>query len=148
MKTPDLQRSHTTEERGPSMLQVAEEKTDKINIYKNHPMRYNGSPFESRTNDRKKYPNEDAYIPLSKDQSDTNSEMPSEKSEQIYKNQNRNERINYISEPYYNTYNERKPQNKNQRRQRNFDENSKKSKESPENTKGGKNRKKRQSRMN
>ena len=144
MKTPDLQRSHTTEERGPSMLQVAEEKTDKINIYKNHPMRYNGSPFESRTNDRKKYPNEDAYIPLSKDQSDTNSEMPSEKSEQIYKNQNRNERINYISEPYYNTYNERKPQNKNQRRQRNFDENSKKSKESPENTKGGKNRKKRQ----
>ena len=144
MKTPDLQRSHTTEERGPSMLQVAEEKTDKINIYKNHPMRYNGSPFESRTNDRKKYPNEDAYIPLSKDQSDTNSEMPSEKSEQIYKNQNRNERINYISEPYYNAYNERKPQNKNQRRQRNFDENSKKSKESPENTKGGKNRKKRQ----
>ena len=53
MKTPELQRSHTTEERGPSILQVAEEKTTKINIYNNHPMKYNGSPFESRTNDRK-----------------------------------------------------------------------------------------------
>ena len=144
MKTPDLQRAHTTEERTPSILQVAEEKTSKINIYNNHPIRYNGSPFESRSNDRKKYPNEDAYIPLSKDQSDTNSEMPSEKSEKIYKKQSRDERINYISEPYYNTYNDRNPQNKIIKKQRNFDENSKKSKESPENAKGGKHHKKRQ----
>ena len=55
--------------------------------------------------------------------------MPSEKSEQINKKQNREERINYISEPYYNTYNERKPKNKNQRKP-------------PENSKGGKHRKK------
>ena len=43
-------------------------------------------------------------------------EMPSEKSEQINKKQTREERINYMSEPYYNTYNERKAQNKNQRK--------------------------------
>ena len=42
--------------------------------------------------------------------------MPSEKSEQINKKQTREERINYMSEPYYNTYNERKAQNKNQRK--------------------------------
>ena len=144
MKTPELQRSHTTEERGPSILQVAEEKTTKINIYNNHPMKYNGSPFESRTNDRKKYPNEDAFIPLSKDQSESNSEISSKRSDHIYKKQKRDERINYISEPYYNTYNEKKPQNKNQKRQRNIEENNKKSKESPENSRGGKHRKKRQ----
>ena len=144
MKTPELQRSHTTEERGPSILQVAEEKTTKINIYNNHPMKYNGSPFESRTNDRKKYPNEDAFIPLSKDQSESNSEISSKRSEHVYKKQKRDERINYISEPYYNTYNEKKPQNKNQKRQRNIEENNKKSKESPENSRGGKHRKKRQ----
>ena len=144
MKTPELQRSHTTEERGPSILQVAEEKTTKINIYNNHPMKYNGSPFESRTNDRKKYPNEDAFIPLSKDQSESNSEISSKRSDHVYKKQKRDERINYISEPYYNTYNEKKPQNKNQKRQRNIEENNKKSKESPENSRGGKHRKKRQ----
>ena len=144
MKTPELQRSHTTEERGPSILQVAEEKTTKINIYNNHPMKYNGSPFESRTNDRKKYPNEDAFIPLSKDQSESNSEISSKRSNHVYKKQKRDERINYISEPYYNTYNEKKPQNKNQKRQRNIEENNKKSKESPENSRGGKHRKKRQ----
>ena len=144
MKTPELQRSHTTEERGPSILQVAEEKTTKINIYNNHPMKYNGSPFESRTNDRKKYPNEDAFIPLSKDQSESNSEISSKRSEHVYKKQKRDERINYISEPYYNTYNEKRPQNKNQKRQRNIEENNKKSKESPENSRGGKHRKKRQ----
>ena len=144
MKNPELQRSHTTEERGPSILQVAEEKTTKINIYNNHPMKYNGSPFESRTNDRKKYPNEDAFIPLSKDQSESNSEISSKRSEHVYKKQKRDERINYISEPYYNTYNEKKPQNKNQKRQRNIEENNKKSKESPENSRGGKHRKKRQ----
>ena len=144
MKNPELQRSHTTEERGPSILQVAEEKTTKINIYNNHPMKYNGSPFESRTNDRKKYPNEDAFIPLSKDQSESNSEISSKRSDHVYKKQKRDERINYISEPYYNTYNEKKPQNKNQKRQRNIEENNKKSKESPENSRGGKHRKKRQ----
>ena len=144
MKTPELQRSHTTEERGPSILQVAEEKTTKINIYNNHPMKYNGSPFESRTNDRKKYPNEDAFIPLSKDQSESNSEISCKRSDHVYKKQKRDERINYISEPYYNTYNEKKPQNKNQKRQRNIEENNKKSKESPENSRGGKHRKKRQ----
>ena len=144
MKTPELQRSHTTEERGPSILQVAEEKTTKINIYNNHPMKYNGSPFESRTNDRKKYPNEDAFIPLSKDQSESNSEISSKRSDHVYKKQKRDERINYISEPYYNTYNEKKPQNKYQKRQRNIEENNKKSKDSPENSRGGKHRKKRQ----
>ena len=81
-------------------------------------MKYNGSPFESRTNDRKKYPNEDAFIPLSKDQSESNSEISSKRSEHVYKKQKRDERINYISEPYYNTYNEKKPQNKRKNTQR------------------------------
>ena len=143
MKVPDLQRSHTIEEKSPSMLPVAEEKDSKINIYKNTPIKYNGSPFESRKNDRKKYPNEDAFISLSKDKFYSNSEISSEKSEEIYKKQKRNEIINYISEPYYSTISEKRYQNKNVKRSRNIEENNQKRKESPQNTKALKKHKKR-----
>ena len=57
MKTPDLQRSNTTEEKFPYELQIPEEKYSNINIYKNSPATYKGSPFQSRTNDEKS-PNE------------------------------------------------------------------------------------------
>jgi len=140
MKVPDLQRAHTIEEKAPSMLPVAEEKYSKINIYKNTPIKYNGSPFESRKNDRKKYPNEDAFISLSKDKFNSNSELSSEKSEEIYK---RNEIINYISEPYYSTISEKRYQNKIVKRSRNIEENNQKRKESPQNTKSLKRHKKR-----
>ena len=143
MKVPDLQRSHTIEEKPPSILPVAEEKNSKINIYKNTPIKYKGSPFESRKNDRKKYPNEDKFIPFSKDKFNSNSELSSEKSEEIYTKQRKNEIINYISEPYYNTINENRYQNRSVKRTRNIEENNQKRKESPQNTKALKKQKKR-----
>ena len=110
MKTPDLQRANTTEEKSPSILPVAEEKFSNINIYKNTPMQIKNSPFESPSNDRKKYPNEQVFLPMV---NDNYSEFSEEKSEEIYKNQKRNEIINYISEPNYNTFDDKKFQKNN-----------------------------------
>ena len=131
MKTPDLQRANTTEEKSPSILPVAEEKSSNINIYKNTPMQIKNSPFESPSNDRKKYPNEQVFLPMA---NDNYSEFSEEKSEEIYKNQKRNEIINYISEPNYNTFDDKKFQ-KNNINKKKVEERNQKRKESPENTK-------------
>ena len=137
MKAPDLQRSHTTEDRFPSIFPATEEKFSNINIYKNSPIPYKNSPFETRNNERKKYPNEQSIIPISYDKKDANSEFSDEKSEEIYKKQKRNEMINYISEPYYNTLDYKNFQKKNQKKP--ILEENQKRKEIPEN---GKERKK------
>ena len=142
MKAPDLQRSHTTEERFPTFFPVAEEKSSNINIYKNSPLPYKNSPFENRDKERKKYPNEQEFIPISKDQLEANSEFSEEKSEEIYKRQKRNEIINYISEPYYNTLDNKKHQKKNKKKT-NKEEINQKRKESPENGKEKRKHKKR-----
>ena len=139
MKTPDLQRANTTEEKSPSILPVAEEKSSNINIYKNTPMQIKNSPFESPSNDRKKYPNEQVFLPMV---NDNYSEFSEEKSEEIYKNQKRNEIINYISEPNYNTFDDKKFQ-KNNINKKKVEERNQKRKESPENTKMPKKHRKR-----
>ena len=136
MKKQALQKAYTMEERIPSVLPVAEEKNSVINIYNNEPIIYKDSPFESRNNSRKKYPNEQAFIPFDKDQMDSNSEYSIEKSEENYKNKKRNELINYVSEPYSdndNINNEQRIQNKMYNRKKNIEENYRKKKESPEN---------------
>ena len=143
MKTPCLQRAHTTEDKVPSILPVAEEKSDNKNIFINSPIQCKNSPFDSRNIDRKKYPNEQAFPPISNEQSEAYSEFSEEKSEEIYKNQKRNEIINYISEPYYNTVDQNRFQKKNIKRQKNKDEINQKRKESPENGKMVKKHKKR-----
>ena len=94
-----------------------------------------------RNNGRKKYPNEQPIIPISNNKQDANSEFSDEKSEEIYKKQKRNEIINYISEPYYNTLEYKNFQKKNQKKPI-FEENQKR-KESPENGKERKKHKKR-----
>ena len=138
MKTPDLQRSNTTEEKFPYELQIPEEKYSNINIYKNSPATYKGSPFQSRTNDEKS-PNEQMFIPFSKDQLDNQSEFSEEKSEEINKRKRQNEIINYISESSYNTIDDKKFKKKNK-----IEELNQKRKESPENGKEKKKHKKRQ----
>ena len=143
MKLPDFQRPRTTENRVPSVLAIPEEKSSIINIFNNQPLKCRNSPFESRQNDRKKYPYEDNIIPFSNNQKDTNSELSNENSEELYKQQRRNEIINYISEPFYNTLDSKKIQNKNDKRQKNMEERNQKSIESSENPKNKKKHKKR-----
>ena len=142
MKTPDLQRAHTTEERFPFDLPIPEEKYSNINILKNTPASYKGSPFELRTNDGQKSPNEQMFLPLSKDQLDGESEFSEEKSEEIMKKQRQNEIINYISESSYNTIDDKKF--KKNKQDPKIEELNQKRKESPENGKERKNHKKRQ----
>ena len=142
MKTPDLQRAHTTEERFPFDLPIPEEKYSNINILKNTPASYKGSPFELRTNDGQKSPNEQMFLPLSKDQLDGESEFSEEKSEEIMKKQRQNEIINYISESSYNTIDDKKF--KKNKQDPKLEELNQKRKESPENGKERKNHKKRQ----
>ena len=144
MKLPDFQRPRTTENRVPSVLAIPEEKSSIINIFNNQPLKCRNSPFESRQNDRKKYPYEDNIIPFSNNQKDTNSELSNENSEELYKQQRRNEIINYISEPFYNTLDSKKIQNKNDKRQKNMEERNQKSIESSENPKNKKKHKKRE----
>ena len=143
MKLPDFQRPRTTENRVPSVLAIPEEKSSIINIFNNQPLKCRNSPFESRQNDRKKYPYEDNIIPFSNNQKDTNSELSNENSEELCKQQRRNEIINYISEPFYNTLDSKKIQNKNDKRQKNMEERNQKSIESSENPKNKKKHKKR-----
>jgi hypothetical protein len=143
MKLPDFQRPRTTENRVPSVLAIPEEKSSIINIFNNQPLKCRNSPFESRQNDRKKYPYEDNIIPFSNNQKDTNSELSNENSEELYKQQRRNEIINYISEPFYNTLDSKKIQNKNDKRQKNMEERNQKSIESSETPKNKKKHKKR-----
>ena len=144
MKLPDFQRPRTTENRVPSVLAIPEEKSSIINIFNNQPLKCRNSPFESRQNDRKKYPYEDNIIPFSNNQKDTNSELSNENSEELFKQQRRNEIINYISEPFYNTLDSKKIQNKNDKRQKNMEERNQKSIESSENPKNKKKHKKRE----
>ena len=144
MKLPDFQRPRTTENRVPSVLPIPEEKSSIINIFNNQPLKCRNSPFESRQNDRKKYPYEDNIIPFSNNQKDTNSELSNENSEELYKQQRRNEIINYISEPFYNTLDSKKIQNKNDKRQKNMEERNQKSIESSEYPKNKKKHKKRE----
>ena len=143
MKTPSLQKSNTKEENFPSKMPVAEEKSSNINIYKNSPIQYKNSPFESSSNEGKKYPNEQKFLPISNEQI-SNSDFSEEKSEQLYNQQKRNKIINYISEPYYNTFNDQKLQKKIQNKQKKFNEIDQKRKESPENGKPPKKHKKQQ----